>query len=85
LVVSPQAYNGRTGLALCCPITSKRKGYPFEVAIPEGLEVRGVILSDQVKSFDWRARRAAWFAQVPRSTTLEVTRKLETLLDGPHP
>jgi mRNA interferase MazF len=85
LVVSPQAYNGRTGLALCCPITSKRKGYPFEVAIPEGLEVRGVILSDQVKSLDWRARKAERLDQLPRSVMLEVTRKLATLLDEPHP
>jgi mRNA interferase MazF len=84
VVVSSQSYNSRVGLALCCPITSKRKGYPFEVAMPGGLEVRGVILSDQVKSLDWRARRAERLAQLPRSTTLEVTRKLSTLLDEPR-
>lgn len=57
-VVSPVAYNGKVGLALLCPLTSRVKGYPFEVPLPAGLPVRGVILSDQVKSLDWRARGA---------------------------
>lgn len=58
LVLSPSAYNGKVGLALFCPITSRAKGYPFEVAIPNGLAVTGVVLADQVKSLDWRARQA---------------------------
>src|SRR5437762_13948374 len=57
LVLSPAAYNGRVGLALCCPITNQAKGYPFEVALPDGLAVSGVVLADQVKSLDWRAWR----------------------------
>ena len=60
LVLSPGEYNRRVGLALLCPITSQIKGYPFEVRLPSGLPVRGTILADQVKSLDWRARRAEW-------------------------
>lgn len=80
LVVSPQAYNGKVGLAVLCPITSQVKGYPFEVALPPGLKVAGAILSDQVKSLDWRARRAALLCRLPRRTTREVLAKLALLL-----
>jgi mRNA interferase MazF len=58
VVLSPRAYNAKVGLALVCPITSQVKGYPFEVAIPEGGRATGVLLADQVKSVDWRARHA---------------------------
>ena len=58
LVVSPRAYNRKAGLALFCPITGRVKGYPFEVDMPEGLPATGCILSDQVKSLDWRERKA---------------------------
>lgn len=58
LVLSPSAYNGKVGLAILCPITNQVKEYPFEVVIPEGQPVQGVVLSDQVKSLDWRARQA---------------------------
>jgi len=57
LVLSPLAYNEKVGLALFCPITSHEKGYPFEVKI-SGKAINGVVLSDQVKSFDWRSRKA---------------------------
>ena len=80
LVLSPAAYNGRVGLAVLCPITSQIKGYPFEVLIPEGLAVSGVILADQVKSQDWRARRAEWICTLPPATVAEVLDKLSTLL-----
>jgi mRNA interferase MazF len=53
LVLSPIAYNRRVGLCVACPITNQVKGYPFEVAIPAGFQVTGVILADQVKSLDW--------------------------------
>jgi mRNA interferase MazF len=56
LVLSPAAYNGKTGLMLCCPITSQLKGYPFEVLLAADSAVRGVVLADQVKSVDWQAR-----------------------------
>jgi mRNA interferase MazF len=73
-------YNQRVGLALMCPITSKAKGYPFEVALPENLEITGVVLSDQVKSLDWRAREAQIADVAPESTTAEVIGKLSVLL-----
>src|SRR5215218_2502163 len=69
LVLSPVAYNRKVGLALVCPITSQVKGYPFEVQMPEGTEVAGVILADQVKSLDWRARRAKVVERVEPGVT----------------
>ena len=56
LVLSPLAYNVKTGLMLCCPITSREKGYPFEVKLGADAGVKGVVLSDQIKSLDWKAR-----------------------------
>ena len=63
-----------------CPITSQVKGYPFEVALPAGLEVDGVVLADQVKSLDWRARRAERAGRLPAGAVTEVLEKLGTLL-----
>ena len=80
LVLSPSAYNGRVGLALLCPITSQTKGYPFEVPLPEGLPVTGVVGADQVKSLDWRARKASWIGAVPEAVLAEVVRRLRALL-----
>lgn len=80
LVVSPNAYNKRVGLALLCPITSQVKGYPFEVAVPSDLPITGVVLSDQVRSLDWRARNAAHICSLPNAAVAEVRRKLRTLL-----
>lgn len=80
IVLSPRAYNGRVGLGIFCPITNQVKGYPFEVKIPGGLPVTGSILSDQVKSLDWRARRAELICTLPPETTGEVLGKLGTLL-----
>jgi mRNA interferase MazF len=80
LVLSPAAYNGKVGLALLCPITSQVKGYPFEVAIPDDLPTTGVILADQVKSLDWRARQAEFRHRVPDSVVDEVLQKLVALL-----
>ena len=80
LVLSPSAYNGRVGLALLCPITNQAKGYPFEVPIPAGSPVTGVVGADQVKSLDWRARQAALLARVPESTVSEVVGLLGRLL-----
>jgi len=82
LVLSPAAYNGRVGLALFCPITSQVKAYPFEVAIPAGLPVRGVVGSDQVKSLDWRARKAARICSVSEEVVAQVLERLQTLLAG---
>jgi mRNA interferase MazF len=83
LVVSPVAYNGKVGLAVMCPITSRVKGYPFEVRLPPGLAVSGAVLSDQVKSLDWRARRVRLIVRLPAQLTREVLEKLGTLLCPP--
>ena len=80
LVLSPAAYNGRVGLAICCPITSQIKGYPFEVPFPEGLPVKGVVLADQVKNLDWHVRRARLLCRAPADVVEEVTGKLLVLL-----
>jgi mRNA interferase MazF len=80
LVLSPAAYNEKVSLAIFCPITNQEKGYPFEVKIPRGLDVTGVILSDQVKSLDWRARQAELICALPEATVREALGKLNTLL-----
>jgi mRNA interferase MazF len=80
VVLSPGSYNGRVGLAIMCPVTSQVKGYPFEVEIPEGLPVSGVILSDQVKSLDWRARKAEHVCNLPQETMEEVLQRVWALL-----
>jgi len=80
VVISPEAYNGRVGLMICCPITNQQKGYPFEVALPDGVGVTGVILSDQVKSLDWRARQADFITALPDDVVEDLLAKLRTLL-----
>jgi len=80
VVLSPARYNGKVGLAVLCPITSQVKGYPFEVRIPEGLPVEGVILADQVKSLDWKARQAELICRLPGETVREALLKLNALL-----
>ena len=84
LVLSPSAYNGRVGLALLCPITNQAKDYPFEVPLPEGLAVTGVVGADQVKSLDWRARKARRIGTVPDEVVAQVVARLQTLLEGPR-
>ena len=80
LVLSPASYNSKVGLALLCPITSQVKGYPFEVRVPDGLRISGVVLSDQIKSLDWRARRAEFADRLPASTVQDVVLMLNALL-----
>ncbi len=81
LILSPQSYNRLVGLALLCPITNEVKGYPFEVKIPDGLKASGVVLSDQVKSMDWKARGASLLCKLPEETVRQVLNKAGTLLD----
>ena len=81
LILSPQSYNRKVGLVILCPLTNQIKGYPFEVRIPEGLKASGAVLSDQVKSMDWRARRASLLCHVPETIVREVLNKVGTLLD----
>lgn len=75
LVLSPRAYNAKTSLVVGVPITSQRKGYPFEVPLKTGSSIGGVILADQVKSLDWRARTAD-FAEDASPTALRAVRRL---------
>lgn len=79
-VVSPAAYNGKVGLALMCPLTSRAKGYPFEVPVPDGSPVRGVVLSDQVKSLDWRARDAELACALPPAVVEAALARLGRLV-----
>ncbi len=81
LVISPKPYNQRVGLALVCPITSRIKGYPFEVALPQGMGMEGAILCDQIKSLDWRIRKAKRAGSVPPSLMQEVTARILALVD----
>lgn len=80
LVLSPEAYNRKTGLALICPVTSKVKGYPFEVPVSTTAGVQGVVLADQHRSLDWRARRAEWIEQAQPKVVEKVLKLLDTLL-----
>ena len=80
LVVSPREYNAITSLALCCPITSQVKGYPFEVNLPANGAVTGVVLADQIKSLDWRSRRARFECSSSTKVINEVIGKVGTLL-----
>jgi len=80
IVISPRSYNGKVGLALMCPVTTKIKEYPFEVRIPNGLPIEGAILSDQVKSLDWQSRQASFICKVPDETLIEVISKIKLLI-----
>jgi mRNA interferase MazF len=79
LILSPSSYNARAGLCVICPITSHVKGYPFEVAMPDGLPVSGVVLSDHLKSADWRVRSAEYIGLAPPEVLAEVRAKLKPL------
>lgn len=78
VVLSPASYNGRVGMMICCPTTTRIKGYPFEVAI--GGRPASVVLADQVKSLDWRARRAVRKGRVRAEMLAEVQGKLGALI-----
>ena len=81
IVISPRLYNLKSGLGLFCPITSKAKGYPFEVSLPEGLGVQGVVLADHVKSTDWVERDAAFLCKVPDEVVQEAIARIGALFD----
>jgi mRNA interferase MazF len=81
LVISPAIYNGKSGLMICCPISTKIKGHPFEVIT----EVDGIdcaVLSDQVKSLDWKIRRAKKKTEVSADVMLHVRAKMKALLQS---
>jgi mRNA interferase MazF len=79
-VISPLGYNERSALALFMPITKQQKGYPFEVLLPSGLKIQGVILADQIKCLAWKARSIQFVEVAPESVIEEVQAKIEPLL-----
>lgn len=81
LVLSPAPYNDKTGLMLCCPITSQVKGYPFEVPLSPDAPVHGAVLSDQLRSLDWRARKAKPAGVAEGHVVAQVLARARALLD----
>lgn len=80
VVLSPRIYNQKSGLALFCPVTTRIKGYPFEVVLPPDLAVQGAVLCDQVKSLDWSARRSRLAVGLPQSVIDDILAKVRALL-----
>ena len=80
LILSPKIYNEKTSLCICLPITSKVKGYPFDVALPKGLDIEGVILSDQVKNLDFVAREVMHIGKVPHDVLVHVQKNVFALV-----
>ena len=78
VVLTPELYNNTTGLLICCPLTTKIKGYPFEVNI-DG-KPKNVVLSDQVKSLDWRIRKAEFKGKIAEQELIELRAKIAVLL-----
>lgn len=81
LVLSPRKYNVKTSLALICPITSKIKKYPFEVKLPDYFDIKGVIISDQIKSLDWRVRQAEYISIADSNIVDNVLSNIKLLLE----
>lgn len=81
LTLTPAKYNRIAGLGIFCPFTNQVKGYPFEVLIPGGLPVTGVILADQARNLDWRLRKAEYICKLPKTAAKEVLEKLTILLE----
>lgn len=81
LVLSPESYNQKVGLCLVCPITSHQKGYPFEVSLPLSCETKGVILSDHIKSLDWRARESFFVESLDAHSLQKVLEKILLILE----
>lgn len=80
IVLSPKSFNQATGFAVFCPITSKQKGYPFEVKLPDDLLIHGVILTDQVKSLDWKSRNIKIVGQAPNESVQDCLDLISTFL-----
>jgi mRNA interferase MazF len=79
LIISPKIYNKKTNLALCCPITSNVKGYPFEVVV-KGKKIDGVVLSDHLKNLDWKAREIKFIEKASIQVLTECIDKISTLI-----
>ena len=80
LILSPRSYNAKARLAIACPISSHVKGYPFEVPLPSGGKISGVVLADHVKNLDWKARRVAFEAKARADIVTDVRERLRVLL-----
>lgn len=80
IVLSPENFNQATGFAVVCPITRQEKGYPFEVVLPQGLAIEGVILTDQVKNLDWRARQVNIKGTAPQEVVIDCLDLIHTFL-----
>lgn len=80
LVLSPASYNRLSGLMLCCPMTSQKKGYPFEVVVDDAADRMSVVLADQVKSLDWKVRKAIKKGSASSEVIAETLSKLQALL-----
>jgi mRNA interferase MazF len=80
LILSPRAYNSKARLAIACPITNQVKGYPFEVPLPPGGKIGGVILADHVKNLDWKARRVEFAAKATNDIIEDVRERLRVVL-----
>ncbi len=80
LVLSPQAFNRRTGLVIACPITSRNRHHDFEIPLPDHLDVKGVILTHHVKSLDWRVRSVKFMARIPEHVVNDVSKVIRSLL-----
>ena len=78
LVLSPAKYNEIRGMMICCPMTSKIKGYPFEVVVSQ--TPPSAVLSDQIKSLDWRVRQATFKGRVSPAVLVETQAKIKALL-----
>jgi mRNA interferase MazF len=80
VVLSPSAYNGRTGLAVFVPVTRQIKGYPFEVPLPPDMPMTGAVPADQIKNFDWRARHIKRIAVLPDKVVKEIVARASLLI-----
>ncbi len=80
LVISPFSYNQKVGLAIFCPITNQKKGYPFEVKLPGKLKIKGVVLADQTKNLDWQKREIEFICEISEEILEKVIEKIETLI-----
>ncbi len=80
LILSPRVYNAKARLAIACPIASQVKGYPFEVPLPTGGKISGVVLADHVKNLDWQARQVVFETNAPADVVTDVRERLRVLL-----
>lgn len=79
LILTPEKYNRKTGLAVCCPITSNVKGYPFEVTI-SGKKINGAVLSDHLKNLDWKVRKAKFIEKASKEVLEQCSMKISALI-----